>query len=213
MWVSKRVILFLWLIFLGAAHASATVIHAPENRIWNFLTVGYDAVGSANIGYDDAGKSSSAYDVAPSRAHTDSERRFAEKHASFDPFGRLLAAKGGFEVGEVMANGRVAGMGPGAAFGGEIPSSAQIADRIAGGHAFEKHVIKEGQYGNITRSEFADHIQAVVDNPTMSRSLSGGRSAHFDEASGTVVIRNPKAGDWGTAFVPKDPLKYFNGLR
>lgn len=92
-------------------------------------------------------------------------------------------------------------------------SNADIADAIANGHAFDKHVIDEGMYGDISQSEFADHIQAVLDNPTMSQSLSAGRSAFYDEASGTVVIVNPAAADYGTAFVPKNPLQYFQGLK
>lgn len=92
-------------------------------------------------------------------------------------------------------------------------SNADIADAIANGHAFDKHVIGEGMNGDIGQSEFADHIQAVLDNPTMSQSLSAGTSAFYDEASGTVVIVNPAAADYGTAFVPKNPLQYFQGLK
>jgi hypothetical protein len=42
------------------------------------------------------------------------------------------------------------------------------------------------------------------------RGLSGGRTAYWRD--GTVVIRNPKAADGGTAFQPTDGYDYFLGL-
>ena len=125
-----------------------------------------------------------------------------ERSAGLFAVERFAAADGGL----------ARSMGPGAASIDEIPSSKAIADSISQGHAFEKHVLQEGQYGGITQDEFATHIQEVMDNPTMSKSLSNGRSAYYDEASGTVVITNPNAADWGTAFVPRNPLKYYNDL-
>ena len=67
----------------------------------------------------------------------------------------------GYTPGQVMPNGQVAGNGPGAALSGNVPDSGSIADQIAGGHAYDKHVLNEGQYRDITTPEFADHIQAV----------------------------------------------------
>jgi len=87
---------------------------------------------------------------------------------------------------------------------------------ISAGHAFEKHVIQQGEYrdlGIMTREQFALHIESVVNNPTSFRELSGGRTAYWDGASGTVVIRNPKAVDGGTAFRPVNGQTYFEGLR
>lgn len=94
-------------------------------------------------------------------------------------------------------------------------SNADIADAIANGHAFDEHVVGQGLYGDISPSEFTDHIQSVLDNPTLSRTLSAGRSAVYDEASGTVVIVDPASADFGTAFVPTKlaPLQYFNTLK
>jgi hypothetical protein len=76
-----------------------------------------------------------------------------------------------------------------------------------------KHVVNQGQYGgDITKNEFADHIEAVIDDPTMSKPLDRGRSAYYDEASGTVVIVDPSSADFGTAFVPRKGVIYYHEL-
>ncbi|ULA65592.1 MAG: exported protein of unknown function [Nitrospira sp.] len=87
---------------------------------------------------------------------------------------------------------------------------------IAGGHAFEKHILERGEFSGLeirTREQFAKHIENVVNNPTAKRELSGGRTAYYDDVTNTVVIRNPKTPDGGTAFQPREGREYFNNLR
>ena len=80
----------------------------------------------------------------------------------------------------------------------------KVGKEISDGHAFSKHV-------NVsTRENFEKHIEHVINNYTSFKELSNGRSAYWHEASGTVVIRNPKVKDGGTAFQPKDGRKYFD---
>lgn len=77
-------------------------------------------------------------------------------------------------------------------------------------------MIQQGEYkdlGITTREQFAAHIESVVNNPSSFRALSGGRTAYWDNVSGTVVIRSPKAVDGGTAFRPVNGQVYFDGLR
>jgi filamentous hemagglutinin len=52
-----------------------------------------------------------------------------------------------------------------------------------------------------------------MNNPSAFRELRNGRSAFWDDATGTVVIRNPSAVDGGTAFRPTNGRAYFDGLR
>jgi hypothetical protein len=81
---------------------------------------------------------------------------------------------------------------------------------ISGGHAFEKHVIEQGEFPGITtREQFASTIEEVVRNGEM-RPLSNGRSAYWQD--GTIVIRNPNAVDGGTAFRPTNGYDYFMNL-
>lgn len=78
---------------------------------------------------------------------------------------------------------------------------------IAGGHAFGKHVVERGEFPGIrSRSQFGSHIEGVVMNGEI-RTLGGGRTAFWRE--GTVVIRNPRSPDGGTAFRPDNGYDYF----
>jgi filamentous hemagglutinin len=91
-----------------------------------------------------------------------------------------------------------------------------VGTEIAGGHAFEKHVLQQGEFTGLgirTRQQFAEHVESVVRNPTSTKELTGGRSAYWDQSTGTVVIRNPKAPDGGTAFRPTNGRDYFDNLR
>ncbi len=83
-----------------------------------------------------------------------------------------------------------------------------MSKEIAGGHAFEKHVVGVGNphgaefagLGIRTRQQFAQHVETVVNRPTHSGHLRNGREYFYDLNSNTIVIRNPKAADGGTAF-------------
>jgi filamentous hemagglutinin len=95
--------------------------------------------------------------------------------------------------------------------------SVDLGKAIAQGHAFEKHVIQQGEFqhfGIRTPEDFAKHIDKVVSLARGSnvRALAGGRKAYWDEVTGTVVIHNPSVPDMGTAFRPKTGRKYFEGL-
>jgi len=94
----------------------------------------------------------------------------------------------------------------------QLLNNRLIAEEISGGHAFGKHVLTQGEFpGWIrTRAQFQQHVESVLNNPTAVRQLSGGRTAYWHEPTGTVVIRNPRAVDGGTAFQPRDGVRYFN---
>lgn len=66
-----------------------------------------------------------------------------------------------------------------------------------------------------TREGFAKHIDDVVAHAKGAdvRHLSSGRAAYWDQASGTVVIRNASAADMGTAFRPTAGRTYFENLK
>jgi filamentous hemagglutinin len=64
-----------------------------------------------------------------------------------------------------------------------------------------------------TRNQFAEHIENVINNPTQSGALRNGREYFYDRTTNTIVIRNPRAADGGTAFRPVDPDAYLKNLR
>jgi hypothetical protein len=84
-------------------------------------------------------------------------------------------------------------------------------EEIAGGHAFQKHVIEKAEFPGIaTSQEFASHIEDVVMKGEM-RTLARGRTVFWYDR--TVVIRSPTAIDGGTAFRPTGGYKYFLNLK
>jgi RHS repeat-associated protein len=90
---------------------------------------------------------------------------------------------------------------------------AQLAGKeIANGHAYQKHVIDGAEYPDVSsRQQFADLIEDTVATGER-RDLSRGRTAYWK--GGTVVIRNPRASDGGSAYRPKDGYDYFlNSIR
>ena len=90
----------------------------------------------------------------------------------------------------------------------------QTAERISRGHAYEKHVLERVEFPGIeTREQFRNHVKNVLDCPTEVKELSGDRRAYWHEPSGTIVIRNPKRADGGTAFRPLGGRAYFDHLR
>ena len=95
-------------------------------------------------------------------------------------------------------------------------SGYRIADAIADGHAFDKHLLEEGEWadqGINTRRQFALFLKHIIEHPSEERDLSNGRIAYWDDATGTVIIYNPHASDLGTAFQPDNGIRYFYNLR
>lgn len=87
------------------------------------------------------------------------------------------------------------------------------AEQISSGHAFEKHVLNQGEFQGLgirTRGQFAEHIENVLTNPSDVRYYSDGRAAYLQRSSSTVVIRDPARE--GTAFQPQDWDKYVKTL-
>lgn len=122
---------------------------------------------------------------------------------------------GPFLVPEMLF-GRIgaAESGASSALNGARLRTQLAAEEIAGGHAYGKHVIKQGEFPGITSpKQFAGEIERIMTNPSEMRHLSGGRTAYWDNATNTVVIRNPAAADGGTALRPTAGKSYFDNLK
>lgn len=85
-----------------------------------------------------------------------------------------------------------------------------IAQKIAGGHAFSKHGAQFAGLGIRNEKQFARFINRIMERPSATRELRNGRTAFWDDATGTVVIHNPHADDAGTAFMPDLGRTYFD---
>ena len=95
----------------------------------------------------------------------------------------------------------------------QVQTSALTAgQRIANGHAFAKH----GQAsGFASKAQMADQIDHVIHGGSHSKvkHLLRGRTAYWDESTGTVVIVDPNTADGGTSFKPDRGRRYFESLR
>ncbi len=88
---------------------------------------------------------------------------------------------------------------------------ARIAEQISAGHAYDKHVVRDDDFPEIkSRREFRNLIMKILRNPTEWKQLEGGRSGYWDEETGTVVVRDPRHPDGGTAFRPDKGKRYYN---
>ena len=90
-------------------------------------------------------------------------------------------------------------------------------NKIARGHAFEKHVIRKKEFDDLnitTEQEFSDLLHDVMSNPTHSGQLANGRSYSYDESRNILIVKDPNHRDLGTAFRPDRGLDYvLNSLR
>ncbi|MCH4091118.1 two-partner secretion domain-containing protein [Acetobacter sp.] len=143
----------------------------------------------------------------------------AAQHGEQDAAATVHMAQGAedaAQVGQSIAINKSSGADSAANAANSVRLNDQLAaEEIANGHAFDKHVIDQNEFGGAitTKQQFADQIENILNNPSATKQLSNGRTAYWDNSSGMVVIRNPKAADGGTAFKPTNGKAYFNNLR
>ncbi len=87
----------------------------------------------------------------------------------------------------------------------------QVATSIGRGHAFDEHVIAEGEFPGISRrQQFENLVLSVVRSRNVHVcDLSDGRTAFYDERTNTLVIVDPRNRDLGSAYKPSGRLDYF----
>lgn len=91
---------------------------------------------------------------------------------------------------------------------GEI---ARVAKQIAAGHAYDKHAVEQDAFPWVkSREDFRELIARILRNPTEWKRLRQGRSAYWDRETGTVVVRDPRNPDGGTAFRPQTGKRYYD---
>jgi RHS repeat-associated protein len=134
-----------------------------------------------------------------------------------DPNVHVLELIGPFLFPELLAAGGAEAVAmEGATGANNIANGVRLRNELAAteigrGHAFTKHVIQRGEFPGITTcDEFSSHIANVLNNPSDVKILARGRTAYWDDASQSVVIRDPRAPDGGTAFTPVAGKAYFN---
>lgn len=89
--------------------------------------------------------------------------------------------------------------------------AGKISTRIANGHAYDKHVIRNSEFPGIrTREEFGDFIKNIIRNPSDVKELRNGRKGFWDDSTKTVIIIDKNNPDGGTAFKPKTGKNFFD---
>lgn len=73
-------------------------------------------------------------------------------------------------------------------------------------------ILSQGEFSGIirTRQQFSNHIENVLNNPSAVKQLRNNRIGYWHQETGTVIIRNPKALDGGTAFQPRNGFNYYH---
>lgn len=91
-------------------------------------------------------------------------------------------------------------------------NNSLAAREISGGHAFEKHVLSQGEFSGLirTRNQFSKHIENILNNTSILKTLRNNRTGYWHQETGTIVVRNPRALDGGTAFQPSIGFNYFH---
>jgi hypothetical protein len=80
-------------------------------------------------------------------------------------------------------------------------------------HSYGKHKEDQGEFSNVYNElELNRHVKNIIKEHKEWKPLSKGRTAYWDDESGTVVIHNPNEEDRGTVHQPKDGKKYYDGL-
>lgn len=204
------------------AYARA-LAEARSHRPWNGESLGAENCSNSKIGGENG---HSCSDPAIWVSATELGREMCGQagiHCENDPgFLEILSTAGVGALGFGKDGPGVIGV-PRKGIGGKTESGAVstisgvrlraqlTGEQISGGHAFDEHVIKAGEFPGITtREQFATRIEEVVTNGE-SRELLRGRTAYWQ--GNTVVIRDPSSLDGGTAFVPTGGYNYFLGLK
>jgi hypothetical protein len=92
-----------------------------------------------------------------------------------------------------------------------VTDARDPARRIAGGHAYRKHVVQRREFPEVAGVEqFAEPIADVILNPDAQKSLPGERHTYWQERSRTVVLLNPNDSDGGTAIRPESERSYLD---
>lgn len=66
----------------------------------------------------------------------------------------------------------------------------------------------------ITRKEFQDHIEKVLNDPnTPCRKGKNNRTAYWDEKYQCIIIKNPQSKDLGTMFQAKNGKSVFDNFK
>lgn len=79
-----------------------------------------------------------------------------------------------------------------------------MAEEVASGHAFQKHVVERQEFADLgisTKSQFQSFVEGIVSNPAIERRQAvDGTVYYLDDSIKTIVVRGQRSE--ATAFRP-----------
>lgn len=110
----------------------------------------------------------------------------------------------GGKAGRGSAGGAKGSSGAESAINQGRLNSQLLAEEVASGHAFQKHVVERQEFANLgisTKNQFQNFVENIVSNPAIERRQSvDGTIYYLDSSTKTIVIRGQRGE--ATAFRP-----------
>ncbi len=104
---------------------------------------------------------------------------------------------------------------------GDLPTNAHnlekfnvqlTAEQIVKGHAFNKHILSQGEFGGLgirTHAQLQSHVEMVMSSSeTQTTIMKGGKIAYVHKPTNTVVVHNMTDAHRGTVFQPENMDQY-----
>ena len=116
-------------------------------------------------------------------------------------FGSVAGEVGEAEVGAVQSKSIIAKEMPINAHNLERLNTQLIAEQIAKGHAFDKHILTQGEFSGLeirTYAHLQSHIEMILTHPVTETINLRDRTVYIHRPSHTVIVHNPKTSDRGT---------------
>lgn len=93
----------------------------------------------------------------------------------------------------------------------ELEEIDKTAEKIANGHAYDRHVISQKEFPEIKNPEqLKEKVSKIIKEAKEVRNLERNRIAYWDEESKSIVILDPAHPDGGTIFKPSAGKRFFD---
>jgi hypothetical protein len=198
----------------SATYVNGTVnvgdIHAGSDG--HSIDIGFTSYDGSSSGIQNAGGA-----PYPDSPNTDPNwGNNAQGYGLLGAASKVVNTAGGIEMAAISVAAPAmfaADAGPVAVTLGRLAVRGKSVAEFIVRHAYDKHVTRQGEFGNISPVEFQGKVEDTMANPSAVRSLSNGRTAYWSDREQMVVIENSTAPERSTAFRPSAGKAYFDNLR
>ncbi|MEB2872918.1 hypothetical protein [Pseudomonas rhizosphaerae] len=110
----------------------------------------------------------------------------------------------GGKAGRGSAGGAKGSSGAESAINQGRLNSQLLAEEVASGHAFQKHVVERQEFANLgisTKNQFQNFVENIVSNPAIERRQSVDGTIYYLDSSTKTIVTRGQRGE-ATAFRP-----------